>query len=549
MDLMQWFRRSEVKESAAAKIIVTNPGQPVWSPRNYEQFAREAYGKNVVAYQAINKIADAISSVKLMVFRGEQEIVDHPLIRLLDRPNPMQSGAEYMQAKIGYLMIAGNGYEERVKVGQEVRELYQLRPDRMKIIPSNNGIPAAYEYTVAGRKVRWEVDQRTLDCDVRHLKLFNPMDDWYGLSPVEAGAYAIDQLNESMAWLQALLQNSARPSGALVLKDGGSLSDDNFNRLKSQIEEQYSGSRNAGRPMLLEGGLDWKQMGLSPSDMGIIEAKFSAARDVALAFGVPPMLLNIPGDNTYSNYKEARLAFWEDTVLPLTNMILNDWNNWLAQPYGVEIRANMDEIPAIAEKRQQLWQMADASNDLTINERRAIKGYEPIPGGDTILINASQIPLNAATLPGDLTAADVKAFAYGIDPKTVGYSIDKEADRLQRWKKDWEAFHGKAEGYKPTESMAREAERGLEWRREFGRGGTEVGVARARDISNRTNLSADTVKRMVSYFARHEVDKQGQGWSPDEEGYPSAGRIAWALWGGDPGRSWAEKIARNLEAE
>jgi hypothetical protein len=349
------------------------------------------------------------------------------------------------------------------------------------------------------------------------------MDDWYGLSPVEAGAYAIDQLNESMAWLQALLQNSARPSGALVLKDGGSLSDDNFNRLKSQIEEQYSGSRNAGRPMLLEGGLDWKQMGLSPSDMGIIEAKFSAARDVALAFGVPPMLLNIPGDNTYSNYKEARLAFWEDTVLPLTNMILNDWNNWLAQPYGVEIRANMDEIPAIAEKRQQLWQMADASNDLTINERRAMKGYEPIPGGDTILINASQIPLNAATLPGDLTAADVKALAYGLEVK--------------------------AEGYKPTESMAAEAARGLEWRREFGRGGTEVGVARARDISNRKNLSADTVKRMVSYFARHEVDKQGQGWSPGEEGYPSAGRIAWALWGGNSGRAWAEKIARSLEAE
>jgi hypothetical protein len=301
--------------------------------------------------------------------------------------------------------------------------------------------------------------------------------------------------------------------------------------------------------MLLEGGLDWKQMGLSPADMGIIEAKFSAARDVALAFGVPPLLLNIPGDNTYSNYKEARLAFWEDTVMPLTGMILNDWNNWLAQPYGVEIKANVDEIPAIAEKRQQLWSMADASTDLTINERRAMKGYEPIPGGDTILINASQIPLTAAALPGDLTAADIKAFAYGIDPKTVGYSIDKEADRLQRWKKDWEAFHGKAEGYKPTESMAREAERGLEWRREFGRGGTEIGVARARDISNRTNLSADTVKRMVSYFARHEVDKQGQGWSPDEEGYPSAGRIAWALWGGDPGRAWAEKIARSLEAE
>lgn len=520
MDLTQWFRRREVKESAAAKIIVTNPGQPVWSPRNYEQFAREAYGKNVVAYQAVNKIADAISSVKLMVFRGEQELSDHPLIKLLARPNPMQAGSDYIQAKVGYLMLAGNGYEERVKVGKDVRELYQLRPDRMKIIPSNSGIPAAYEYSVGGRKVRFEVDQRTLDSDVRHLKLFNPVDDWYGLSPVEAGAYAIDQLNESMAWLQALLQNSARPSGALVLKDGGSLSDDNFNRLKAQIEEQYSGSRNAGRPMLLEGGLDWKQMGLSPEDMGIIQAKFSAARDVALAFGVPPLLLNIPGDNTYSNYKEARLAFWEDTVLPLMNMILADWNQWLAAPYGVEIRPNVDEIPAIAEKRQQLWQMADASNDLTLNERRAMKGYGPVAGGDTILVSAAMIPLPAGDASADLTKDDLRALAYGMEIK--------------------------ADGYKPTEEMAREAERGLRWRREFGRGGTEIGVARARDISNRTNLSADTVKRMVSYFARHEVDKQGEGWSPDEKGYPSAGRIAWALWGGDSGRDWAERIAAQL---
>jgi len=101
----------------------------------------------------------------------------------------------------------------------------------------------------------------------------------------------------------------------------------------------------------------------------------------------------------------------------------------------------------------------------------------------------------------------------------------------------------------PTEEMAAEAERGLAWREEFGRGGTAVGVARARDISNRVNLSPDTVRRMVSYFARHEVDKQGEGFSPGEEGYPSAGRIAWALWGGDPGQSWANRKAEQLDAE
>jgi HK97 family phage portal protein len=416
MGLFDRFRRpQERKESAAAKLMVINPGQAVWSSRNYESFAKEAYGKNVVAYQAINRIADAIASVNLGVYRGERELVDHPLITLLERPNPLQSYSDYVRAKVSFLMIAGNGYEERFMVGREVKELYQLRPDRMKIVPSSNGIPSAYEYTLGQNKVRWEMDPRTLTCDVRHLKLFNPLNDWYGMSPIEAGSYAIDQNNEAMNWMQALLQNSARPSGALTVKDSGTLSDENFNRLKAQIEEQYSGSSNAGRPMLLEGGLDWKQMGLSPTDMGIIEAKFSSARDVALAFGVPPQLLGIPGDNTYSNYAEARLAFWEDTALPLLQMIVNDWNNWLGSIYGVEIKPDIDSIPAIAEKRLSMWQMADQSQDLTINERRALKGYGPIEGGDVLFVSSSEIPLSLATEPAPepLSPDLVKALAYG----------------------------------------------------------------------------------------------------------------------------------------
>jgi hypothetical protein len=103
------------------------------------------------------------------------------------------------------------------------------------------------------------------------------------------------------------------------------------------------------------------------------------------------------------------------------------------------------------------------------------------------------------------------------------------------------------DSYKPTDGMVAEAERGLAWRREYGRGGTEVGLARARDISNRKNLPLDTVKRMKAYFDRHEVDKKGKGWSPGEDGYPSNGRIAWALWGGDAGWAWAKAIVKRNE--
>jgi HK97 family phage portal protein len=389
----------ETKASATASIMMVGPNDATWTKRDYAAFAREGYIQNVVAFQAINKIAEAVSSVRWEAWRGEIELKAHPLLDLIAKPNPTQSGQEFFSAYVGFLMISGNAYAEKVRIGNVPRELYVQRSDRMAVVPSDSGFPAGYEYRVNGRKVSWPVDAISGQSDVLHTKLFHPLDDWYGLSPMEAAAYGVDQHNLSMAWMQALLQNSARPSGALVMGQGGSLSDDQFSRLKESLEDQYSGSKNAGRPMLLEGGLDWKEMGMSPVQMGSIETKNSVARDICLAMGVPPMLMGIPGDSTYANYAEARLAFWEDTVLPLVNHIGGDLNGWFANDFGgVELRPALDQIPAIVEKRQRLWEMADKATDLTINERREMKGYPKINGGDQILINAGLIPLSEASL-------------------------------------------------------------------------------------------------------------------------------------------------------
>lgn len=102
--------------------------------------------------------------------------------------------------------------------------------------------------------------------------------------------------------------------------------------------------------------------------------------------------------------------------------------------------------------------------------------------------------------------------------------------------------------FSPPAGVRAEAQKGLDWRREYGRGGTEVGIARARDLSNGTNISPDTARRMKAYFDRHEVDKQGEGWSPGQDGFPSNGRIAWALWGSDPGYAWSRKLVEQMNA-
>jgi HK97 family phage portal protein len=421
------FGAPERKESSTGRVMVMNPGQPVWSDRSYKAFSEEAYRRNVVAFRSIQAVADAVASVPWTVWRGKLELDAHPILDLIQNPNPRDSRSQYLHQKVGFLLLSGNSYEEQVEQGGRVRELYQLRPDRMKVIPGNSGFAQGYEYSVGQRKVRFDVDPVTLRGPIRHLKLFHPTDDWYGLSPIEAGAYAVDTHNAAGAWMQSLLQNSARPSGALVVADDKTLGDEEFNRLKAQLDEQYSGSANAGRPMLLEGGLDWKEMGLSPSDMALIETKLSSARDVSLALGVPPQLLGIPGDNTYSNYQEARLAFWEDTVMPLVGMIADDWTASLGEPEGVMIKPDFDQVPAIVEKKRAQWAMLDATTSLTLNEKREAMGYEPVEGGNEIMVPMSQISLAAASerIPGtnaalsELSADDVKALAYGHEAKVV----------------------------------------------------------------------------------------------------------------------------------
>jgi HK97 family phage portal protein len=156
-------------------------------------------------------------------------------------------------------------------------------------------------------------------------------------------------------------------------------------------------------------------MGMSPQQMSVIETKFSAARDISLALGVPPILLNIPGDSTYANFKEARLSFYEDTVIPMAQEITEQLNKWLIEVYGPDYHyeLDLDKVPAIAEKRHDLWGMADKSQDLTINERREMKGYGPIAGGDILLQPANLIPVEADMTLLSAHPEMLKALAYG----------------------------------------------------------------------------------------------------------------------------------------
>ncbi len=373
------------KSAARALTALSRPGEPVWTPRDYASLARAGFQKNVIAYRSIRLVSEAAASAPLRVIEDGRVMAAHPLIDLLERPNPEQSAQTLLESVYGYLETAGNAYLEAVRLDGAVREIYALRPDRMKAIAGERGWADGYEYSVDQRKTRYAREADGFS-PVLHLKLFHPTNDHYGLAPLEAAATAVDFHNAALAWNKALLDNAARPSGALVYKgpDGAeNLTAEQFERLKEELSSAYSGIANAGRPLVLDGGLDWRSMSLSPSDMDFVEAKNGAAREIALAFGVPPQLLGIPGDNTYANYREANLAFWRQTIMPLVKKTASALSAWLSPQFGgARLEVDAGAIDALSADRDAHWARVSAAAFLSDSEKRRLLGIPALEVGD-----------------------------------------------------------------------------------------------------------------------------------------------------------------------
>lgn len=393
--LTRLFSRPEtLKASRVGPLIaLAGAGRATWSTRDAAALTRAAFSGNAIAYRCIKMISEAAATIHVDVFKGPEEIDDHALGRLVRKPNPRQAGPDFFEAVYVNLLCFGNAYIEAVNDGRTVRELYCLRPDRVKVHPGADGWAEAYEYTANGQSSLLRADGPLPG--VLHLRTFDPLDDHYGAAPLAAASVALDIHAAASAWNKALLDNSARPSGALVYATGGAnMTDEQFERLKEELETTFSGSLNAGRPILLEGGLDWKPLSMSPRDMDFMEAKTAAAREIALALGVPPLLLGLPGDNTYANYAEASRALWRQTILPLVNRTMQALTHWLEPAFEADLRLeiDLDRIDALSAERDALWQRLKDADFLTTEEKRALSGYreKKKPGTDTAPVNAGK---------------------------------------------------------------------------------------------------------------------------------------------------------------
>jgi HK97 family phage portal protein len=367
---------SETKNLAGHTLMTLNAlGPAQWSGRGYASLVSQGFMRNPVVYRCVRLIAETANRVPLTVRVDGKVVSEHPLKTLLQRPNGRQSGAEMLEAVYAYLQTAGNAYLQAGIVDGGVKALFVLRPDRMRVVAGGDGWPVAYDYTAGGKTARISQEIAPLP-GILHMALFHPMDDHYGMGPLEAAQTSLDIHNASAQWNKALLDNAARPSGALVYSaGGGTLTEEQFRRLKEELEENFSGAANAGRPMVLDGGIDWKAIAMSPREMDFIEARHAAARDIALAFGVPPMLLGIPGDNTYANMAEANRALWRQTLVPLVVRVSQELSQWLGPAFeGAEVAPDFDAVEALAEDRAALWARVSGAEFLSDAEKREMVG-------------------------------------------------------------------------------------------------------------------------------------------------------------------------------
>jgi HK97 family phage portal protein len=364
MKIFGWKSAGRASARPARTAVSLTRGYGAFSlgewPRSYEAQVRDGYLHNAIAQRAVRLVAEGVASAAL-------SSTDAAALALVKATS---GGQALMETVAVHLLLHGNAYIEMLHGADGAPcELYALRPERVAVEADARGWPVAFVYRAGS------VTTRLPAANVIHIRQVHPLDDHYGLGCLGAASGAVAIHNAADKWNKALLDNAARPSGALVMEGAEALSGDQFDRLKTELDAGFARAINAGRPMLLEGGLKWQALSMSPADMDFVGLKASAAREIALAFGVPPMLLGLPGDATYANYREANRALWRLAILPLAGKILEaiaeGLRPWFA---GLSLSVDLDQITALSEDRERLWAQVSAADFLTLEEKREAVG-------------------------------------------------------------------------------------------------------------------------------------------------------------------------------
>ena len=554
---------------------------------------------NVWAYNCVQARMAAVAQAPMKLYRGvgdeKQEIEDHPVLDLLRIVNPVNLNARSFRRGIEQqLSLHGRCIVQKVRGVGGVRELYILPMNFLEVeedarewikgfiwLPTNTLVPRA---------------------DVIDINYPSMNGDVEADSPTSVALDSINRYNIADQ-AQSSIDKRGGQKGGMVIHPSGTIQAD-FDRARAEWDRWRKNPNNAGRDMHVSAGFDWRGDAFSSSEMQREERMHRIAKEIMAPYRVPPAAAGDFSDaSVLANAGVQMRSLWDLFAVDecafiaeeLTYSLLHaEWPDTARA--GLYFEHDLSQIPAMREDSDSRVQRAivlNASNLASVNEARDIAGLEKSNdvAADRILMEASQADVVADPAP---LMAIIQSFAAGAITEPAAATLlriaapnltdDQVASLLTTVPKPEPAPMEAApvedssmedepdpepelatndavenlpvvkavdtsidDPWTPPQAVQRAAEKGLKLREEFGRGGTMVGVARARDLSNGKRIPPETINRMLSYFARHEVDKQADDFGNDDN--PSPGYIAWLLWGGDAGQAWANRIEREYPAE
>ena len=545
---MSRFRRYA---DTVARAFVTGPGAvPDQSLTSMlggyaDDERRVDYGEYIqtsnAVYTAARLRASLLSSLPIVAYRvgpdgRRDKVTAGPLVELLQKVNPFWTFQRLVEMTELSLCLWGSAYiflDRGTNRRGRPMEMWWARPDRVTVVPDKENYVSHFLYQVGSDQppIRFERDE------VVWLRYPNPLDEFDGLSPLASAAIAADTSRAAMISNAAMFRNGLQMAGVVQPANGQNLTEEQARGLEQAMARRFKGADKAHRWGVLRFEAKFQPLSVTPKDAEFLGSLKWSLEEICRAYGVPLDLLG--GERTYANQADARLAIWTDTILPEARFISTELTEQLLPLFaGVAdvIEFDASGVAVLQEAEAAKWTIEKeqiATGALTVNEWRTSKGLDPLPWGEAWWAQATLVPV-IDTGVGLPPVAEQPTPPPAPEPTPAApRSVRAVADVDLR----------------PTEEMAAVARRALAWKADGRPGGTAVGLARANQLAARENLSPETVGRMVSFFARHEVDKQAEGFDDGEDGFPSPGRVAWDLWGGDPGRAWAERKLAEIERE
>jgi len=397
-------------------------GRPVWNTWSGDKAILEGYKSHAVVYACCRRLSLDVASVPWRLMVGENESPTHRGAKLIARPNPRFAWSDMMELLCLDLNLAGNGYWFHIPAGQ-TDELWRLRPDRMRIILNKDGSIQAWEHKLGSDITLLPPEQ------VVHFRFFDPGNDNYGMSPLQAIARTVDTDNEAINWNKASLQNRATPAGALFVK--GTPTEEQIKALRETLASHSEGPVNARKTMVLGADLDWKQFGLSPQEMDFLDSLNWSARLICSAFGVHPLATGLM-DATFENQKSAERSTWENTIIPFLSDQAEALDIQLGPYLGggdCHFDYDLSQTPAIIEARKERSEEAGryfvmGISPRAINEHLGL-GFPPEDCPETGFVSATLFPVGV----------ELPTIPTNEPPRQRSVGLHTEEQRTHHWRR------------------------------------------------------------------------------------------------------------------